>query len=530
MGKREGGTIAPGASFESLKARYGKTYAPFAILTICLGTVTTILTSTSINVAIPNIMGAFGISQDKAQWLSTGFLASSTVTMLLAAWMMQSWGIRRAFMINMTMFIASSLLGAAAPNVEILILSRFLQGASSGLYMPLSMVVLGRIFPPHRQGLAMGIFGILAIMAPALGPVSGGMLIDGFNWRFVFFLALPMAALSLPMATLFLPDVEQENSKSKLDTAGVILLGAAILTLLVALSNGQEKGWLSGFSLACYGLMVISVLGFIYRQMHTPAPLLELKLFRFPSFTLAAAINLVFGAGLYSSMYTTPLFLQTIQGLNATNAGFALLPAGLALAVTFPLTGMLSDKASPRPLIMLGLILFAWSSYLMVMADINTHLTQFIGWLIVGRLGMAFIMPALNVATLQPMPLNLVPQASATSNFLRQLGGALGVNLSSIFLERHTALHTDTLVASQHLGNPQTLEMMQELIPSLQQAGIDSFSQQPLAFYIISRELVRQAFTAAFQDTYAVTAVVFLVALIPAAYLKRRNVIGIDPQ
>ncbi len=523
MVKGEGGVTASGASFESLKSQYGKAYGAFAILTIGLGTVATILTSTSINVAIPNIMGAFGIGQDKAQWLSTGFLASSTVTMLMAAWMMQSWGIRRAFIINMTAFIASSLLGAAAPSLEILILSRFLQGASSGLYMPLSMVVLGRIFPPHRQGLAMGIFGILAIMAPALGPVSGGMLIDHFNWRFVFFLALPMAALSLPMATLFLPEAEQETANSKLDSIGVILLSAALLTLLVALSNGQDKGWLSGFSLTCFGVTAIAMLGFIYRQMQTTAPLLELKLFSFPSFTIASIVSLVYGAGLFGSMYTTPLFLQTIQGLGATNAGFVLLPAGLVLAVTFPLAGMLSDKISPRLLIMLGLILFAWSSYLMVVADINTRMTLFIGWLIIGRLGMACIMPALNVATLQPLPLNLVPQASAISNFLRQLGGALGINLSSIFLERRAALHTDTLAASQHLGNPQTLEMMQELIPSLQQSGIDAISQQPLAFYIISRELVRQAFTVAFQDTFAVTAVVFLAAVIPAAYLKGRR-------
>lgn len=510
-------------TFESLFERYGKFYRALAVASVGMGAIATVLASTNINVALPSVMGAFGIGQEKAQWLSSGYLAASTVTMLMAAWMIQRWGIRWAFVFNMLTFIAGSLLGAVSPNPEVLIVARFIQGAAAGIFLPLAMVVLGRVFPPQQQGLAMGLFGIITVMAPAVGPVTGGILIDHFNWRFVFFLALPLALLSLPMAMLFLPDKENPDDKPSLDIASTTMLSLFVVALLLGLSNGQDKGWSSDYTLTCLLVVVVCAGGFIHRQLHIPAPLLNLSLFRFPSFCLAAVISVVLGAGLYGSTYTTPLFLQTIQGLNATNAGFVLLPAGLVLAIFFPITGFLSDRISPRLMIMSGLILFALSSYLMVPADRQTPTLDIIIWLIFGRLGLAMIMPALNVATLNPLPLHLVPQASGSSNFLRQMGGALGVNLSSIYLERRTALHMDSLAASQHQGNPQTTEMLGALREPLQQAGVDITTQDPLAFYILFQELGRQAMTAGFQDTFAVTTVVFLAAVFPATYLRAKK-------
>lgn len=507
------------ASIENLFERYGSRYRFFAVATIGFGAISTVLASTSVNVAIPKIMGVFGIGQDVAQWLSAGYLAAATITMLITAWLTESFGVRNTFFGASLAFIASSLLGAFSPNTDTLILARVLQGAASGIFLPLSMSVMSRVYPVEKQGMAMGIFGIIVVMGPALGPYTGGVLIDAFNWRYVFFLSLPMAIIALPMALLFLPERESDGPRPKLDGIGLVLLSSFITLILLGLSKGQQEGWSSNYTLICFMLVLASGVGFIYRQLHAPDPLLNLALFRFSNFNASAIIAVIFGAGLYSSLYLTPLFLQTIQGLDATASGFILLPGGLILAMVFPISGGLSDRLEPWILICLGLILFALSSWLMIASDRHTSAGQFIYWVILGRIGMGLIMPSLNVATFAALPLQLLTQASGTANFLRQLGGAFGVNLSSIYLERQTSLHLTRINDTQHAGNMETQETVAALIPSLVQAGIDQSQQQAVALWVLGRELYQQSLTLAFQDTFAITTMVFLAGLFPTAYL-----------
>ncbi|MEH6824556.1 MAG: DHA2 family efflux MFS transporter permease subunit [Motiliproteus sp.] len=509
-------------TFDSLFQRYGLAYRLFAIATIGVGAVATILSSTSINVAIPNIMGVFGIGQDVAQWLSAGYLAAATVTMLVTAWALAAFGIRTTFLVAMGVFIGASLMGALSPSVELLILSRVIQGAASGIFLPLSMVVMGRIFPPQKQGLAMGLFGILAVMAPAFGPYIGGILIDAFDWRYAFYLVLPMALISLPLAFIFLPGRESQGERPPLDWPGVLLLSACIGLLLLGLSKGQSKGWSSDYSLICFALVLASGGGFILRQHCCATPLLNLALFRHRGFVLAMLVTLVFGAGLYGSFYTTPLFLQTVQGLNATQAGFVLMPGGIVLAIVFPVSGHFSDRLAPRLLVSAGLLLFAYAFWVMVAADRNTGLWTFAWWIILGRIGLALIMPSLNVAALSPLPNALLTQGTGAINFFRQLGGALGVNLSAVYLERRTAVHTDAIASTQHLGHNQTWETLELMRQPLLSAGIDSLTQLPLSLWLLGREFFRQGLTLGFQDTFALSALIVLLALLPAWFLAPR--------
>ncbi|MGA0023720.1 MAG: MFS transporter, partial [Burkholderiales bacterium] len=178
--------MRPTATTEELFARYGPAYRWYATATVMLGTISAVLTTTSVNVAIPDIMGAFGIGQDRAQWLSTGTLAAMTVGMLLNAWLMNNFGQRNTFIGALAVFIVALLLAGIAPNENVLILARIVQGAVAGLLQPLAMYTLFRVFPPDQRGAAMGFFGMSVILGPASGPTLGGILIDWFNWRFIF--------------------------------------------------------------------------------------------------------------------------------------------------------------------------------------------------------------------------------------------------------------------------------------------------------------------------------------------------------
>ncbi|RPJ44657.1 MAG: MFS transporter, partial [Betaproteobacteria bacterium] len=226
------------ATTEELFARYGPAYRWFATATVMLGTISAVLTTTSVNVAIPDIMGAFGIGQDRAQWLSTGTLAAMTVGMLLNAWLMQSFGQRNVFVGSLAVFIGALLLAGFAPNENVLIFSRIVQGAVAGILQPLAMYTLFRVFPPEQRGAAMGFFGMSVILGPAIGPTLGGVLIDLFNWRFIFFVPMVVSVLAILIGSLFLPGREGSGERVRFDGTGFVLLSVAIATMLTALSNG----------------------------------------------------------------------------------------------------------------------------------------------------------------------------------------------------------------------------------------------------------------------------------------------------
>jgi len=185
--------------------RFGSAYRWFVITTTLMGTITVVLSSTIVNVALPDIMGAFGIGQDQAQWMSTGFLAAMTASMLVNAWLNDAIGIRATFVGSMALFAAASVLGGLAPNENVLTFARVAQGIAAGIIQPLAMIMIFRVFPPEERGTAMGIYGIGVVLAPAVGPVLGGWLIDNYDWRYVFYMGLPTSFLGMLLGTIFLP-------------------------------------------------------------------------------------------------------------------------------------------------------------------------------------------------------------------------------------------------------------------------------------------------------------------------------------
>ncbi|MDB5371855.1 MAG: drug resistance transporter, EmrB/QacA subfamily, partial [Belnapia sp.] len=208
-----------------------------------IGTIATILSSTIVNVALPDVMGAFGISPDEAQLLSTGFLAAVTGTMLLNAWLVDSFGCRATYAGSVALFLVGSAVSGLAPNEGLLIAGRILQGASAGMLQPLAMQIIFQVFPPEQRGSAMGIYAVGIVLAPALGPTIGGLMVDNYGWRSVFFLAVPFSILGLAMGLVTMPDRAGEGPRRPFDTLGFGLLILALAALLTGLSSGQREGW-----------------------------------------------------------------------------------------------------------------------------------------------------------------------------------------------------------------------------------------------------------------------------------------------
>ncbi|MBV1881153.1 MAG: DHA2 family efflux MFS transporter permease subunit [Pseudomonadales bacterium] len=508
-------------TIKALFRQHGERYGWIAMFTAMLITLTSFLTATSINVALPQIMGAFGIGQDEAQWLSTANLAASTVGMLLFAWVQGEFGLRKLVTAVIVTFFLASVVGGLSPNLEVMIFARIVQGLCAGFVTPLSISLVFQLFPANRQGFAMGITSIGTMLAPALGPTIGGLMVETFNWRYVFYLGIPPMIISLPMAIVFLPERDGEKPNNPFDWTGLILLSTAIVALLVGISNGEKEGWGSTYIITLLMTALVAMIGFIFWELRQSSPLLDIKIFMSKRFSILALSAFVFGAGLFGSTFLIPLFLQVIQGLSPIDAGLAMMPAGFVLALVAPFVGRMVDKFPPYNLIGLGIIFFAISFALMVQADTNTSFWSFAWWLIIGRIGIGLAMPTMNISAVRAVDPAFMMQAAGVINFIRQLGGAFGVNILSVVLYRRTQFHVSTVNSTQDPTNTTTLETLAILQEQLLGSGISAIEGQAVALQHLATSLHIQAVAVAFKDSFIVSTVVFLVALLPVIYLRK---------
>ena len=400
-----------------------------------VGTVSTVLAATIVNVALPAMMREFRIGHDTLQWVASGFLAATTTTMLATSWLVESFGQRRTFVTTIAVFLAASVLGAVSWSADSLICARVLQGAAAGVMQPLSMIAVFEVFPVEQRGRAMGVFGFGVVLAPAVGPALGGLLAQSFGWRSVFLLSLPFCLAALPLGWRYLPATRLAAPRQAFDWLGALLLSAALIALLNVPVASRQDGWLSPHALGVATLAVALLLGFGGWQFHARAPLLAVRLLARRGFLASIVVALAYGLGLFGSTYLLPVFVQDVAAYGPSRAGNLLIVPGLALAAAIVLGGRLTDRIAPRNVVASGLVCFAVSSLLLALADGATSFAVLALWLTLGRVGLGFIIPALNVGAVESLPPQYLSQASSVVNFARQLGGAIGVNLLAVLLD-----------------------------------------------------------------------------------------------
>jgi MFS transporter, DHA2 family, multidrug resistance protein len=513
-------------SIEALFVQYGPNYRWLVTFTAMIGTVATILSATIVNVAVPDIMGAFGIGQDRAQLLAAGFLAATTGTMLVTAWCVEAFGARATYLGALLAFIAGSVLGGMATGEPGVVAGRILQGAAAGLLQPLGMQLVFRVFPPERRGSAMGIFAVGVVMAPALGPAIGGVMTDGFGWRSVFLLAIPLPLLGLVLGWLFLPGRASTGKRPRFDAPGFVLLITAIGALLTGLSSGQHEGWGSDSVVLELALAALAASGFVAWELWTRTPLFDPRLMAHRGFAAAFCVAFLYGAALFGTTYLAPLFVQLVQGYTATRAGVMLIPAGLVMIVCFPISGRIADRVPPIGPVAIGMLLFAVSAWLMAGVDTDVAFWTIALWIAVGRLGLSLAMPSMNIGALRALPPRFLGHGAGGINFARQFGGAIGVNGLSIVLEQRTQAHAVALTAGQDGANPATLELRRMVEALLVQEGVPRTLWEAGFQEVLGKMIHAQAQMLGFRDSFLVAAVGCLVGVLPALLLGRRRNTG----
>lgn len=421
-------------TFDSQLARHGARFKWLMLVVVGLGTIAGVLATTSFNVAVPALTRAFGLGQDKVQWAITGFMAAMTIAMLPTPWLMDRYGFRKLFLCAITLLAASSIAGSLATSFPVVVLARILQGTATGMLQPLGTLVVMRLFPVEVQGRASGALGFGIVLAPAVAPALGGYLLDHFGWRAIFLLNMPFC-LTAGLLGLYLLPLPRERKENRFDWFGVGLLSLATLAMIEGVASLHHSGLAAASTWVCFGLVAASLVAFVRYARKAKAPIISLGLFRHRTFTLGTLVSFSYGFGLYASTYLVPVFLQNALGFNAGASGLALLPSGVALALVIPLAGRLADRYPPKWITAAGLAVFGSSFILLALFSGTITYAEIIGTTVLGRIGLAMILPALSLATLRHLEPHQLGQSSMVLSYSRQLGGVFGIVVAAVFVE-----------------------------------------------------------------------------------------------
>jgi len=439
-------------SIEEMQARHGPRYRWLLLLAVMTGTMASIMSSTIVNVAIPDMSRHFTLGQERAQWVSSGFMVAMTVSMLTTPWLLARYGYRHTYVGCMLLLLLGGISGGVASSFGLVLAARMAEGLAAGVVQPIPAIIIMRAFEPHEQGRASGIFGMGVVLAPAIGPSIGGVLVDLFGWRSIFFMVVPFCLASLWMAYRYVPvtapgGVPANRKGATLDWRGLLLGGAGTLCLLngmVALHGAAalKAAVLLGAAL----LALVAFVGWQRRMASTGRePLMNLALFGYRQFAMGSIVAFIYGTALFGSTYLLPVYMQLGLGLSPSYVGSILLPSGFVLAVTIALVGRLADRQPIYLLVSIGLALLTLSFALMLTVTLSSAIWLLVAWAILGRIGLGFILPSLNLGSLRSLDKSLIAQGSSAINFVRMLGGAIGVSLCGIVLEWRLAAHGDAL-------------------------------------------------------------------------------------
>jgi DHA2 family multidrug resistance protein len=486
------------------------------------GSVAVMISSTMVNVAIPSIMGAYGIEQTMAQWTATAFYAALVASQLLNSWVVAAVGERFAFCSMLFFFTIGSFICATSTNIEVLIGGRIFQGIAAGILVPLNMSVLISAFPEGKRGFAIGLYSMGTIVSPGFGPVIGGYAIEMFSWRHMFLVPLPLIGIAFVMGLFMIPHRNASQRRIRpFNWSGYILVMVAIISIVGAIGNGQRWGWGSDLTLLTFLVGITCMIAFIASQLYVEEPILDPTLFLNPQFSAAVMVSFAFGAATFGVNYAIPVMMQTVLNFTPIKAGAVLIPAGIMLLILIPTAGWIADRTVNYIPIMIGCVIFAFAMYLISDSDVNTTFWTIALLVLLSRFGHGIVKPNMGRAALMAVPANKINQGVGTYNFIRQLGGAFGVVTLAVIIETRTAFHSQALTTTQTAGNPTSQEFLGKVEHLLGEAGVPSAVQHSGALDYLGKVVYAQAATMGFQDAFLVLGVCFAFMLIPCWILRR---------
>jgi len=491
-------------------------------VTVMTVTVMQVLDVTVINVALPHMQGSLSAGVDEISWVLTSYLAANAVVLPATGWLAGILGRKRFFLLCTVGFTLASALCGLAPNLNVLLLARVLQGIAGGPLMPLSQAIMWEIFPFRQRGMAMAVWGMGIMMAPIFGPTLGGWITDNWSWRWTFYINLPIGVLGFFAASAILFDPSYLRKPGKIDIPGLCLMVVGFLSLQLFLDQGERYEWFDSNFIVILGFTaVVALIGFLVRELTADEPILDLGVYRDRNFAAASVIMVFVMFGFFSSMVLLALFTQKVLGYDAWTSGLVLAPGGVGNLISLIIAGRLINRMDQRILLLVGCLLNAWAAWNMSVLTSNVDYWALAWPRFVQGLGVGFIFVPLNAVGLATIPRISMGNATALLNVVRNLGGGAGVAVVSMILARRTQEHQSTLVPHVNLFDAETAARLSAWASHFGAHGADSFTAQQRALARVYQELTQQAQVLAFADDFWLLFVLFCGTILLLPLLER---------
>lgn len=493
------------------------------VFAIVLGTFMAVLDTSIVNVAIPEMMNVFGASTEEIQWVVTSYTLTMAAVIPLAGFLGIRFGIKKSYLASLFLFTLGSLLCGLAVSNGTMIAARIIQAAGGGLMMTIGQSMIQFVVPREKIGPAMGVFGISVFVAPAVGPTLSGYFVEHLDWRFIFTVNIPFGILAMFLVWRCLQESEA-NRKQPFDLQGFVWSAVALVSLLLAVTKGEEYGWDSFTIVSLLMSALICGYMFVMRELSTAHPLVDVRLFANRQFTLGLLVNSLIMVGNFGVIYLLPIYSENMLGRTAMDTGLMMLPQAIASGIVTPICGMLATRIGLKPLIVVGLVLCIVPGYFLTQVDLNTSMST-IHWLLALRgigLGMC-LMTSMQIPLMAVSEPERVPAASVITNISRQVATSIGIaGLISLFTRRG-AVHAAQMgeqVTTTRQSVVETLSQWQQMHVAKGMSLSEAYSS---AVGLLGQLVRKYAAIAALQDSLFVAVLVLVAAFLTMLIVKENK-------
>jgi MFS transporter, DHA2 family, multidrug resistance protein len=492
-------------------------------VSVMLGTFMEVLDTTVVNVSLQHIAGSLSVTPEEATWVLTSYLVANAIVLPLTGWLGNYFGRRNILLVSVAGFTVFSFLCGIAPNLPLLIIFRIFQGATGGGLQPLSQAILMEAFPPEKRAKAMAFWALGIVVAPMLGPVLGGWITDSYSWRWLFFINIPIGIVAVIMAVMFIHDPPYiKRGAGGIDYWGIGYLALGIGALQIVLDKGQEADWFASHIILTLGILsVIGFAFFVVRELITGHPVVDLKIFKNRTYATGVFLMTVLGFVLYGSTVLLPLWLQTLMGYSALEAGMAMLPRGLGSFIFMPIVGILMGKIEARKLLAAGLILSSYSIYQLSRLNLNAGYWDIFWPQLLQGMSMGLLFVPLTTITNGLIPKEQMGNATSLFNLMRNIGASIGIASVTTISSRRAQAHTNTLREHVNPYNPISQAAFQGMKQSIMARGVDAATATKQAYAGLYGMVQQQAAMMSYVDVFYLLAIMFA-ACLPLIFLMKK--------
>jgi MFS transporter, DHA2 family, multidrug resistance protein len=490
--------------------------------TVMIGNIMAVLDSSIVNVSLADMAGNMGATIEEITWVVTSYILANVLVMPIIGMLSARFGRKKLYMTAIAVFTIASMLCGLAHSLGTMICFRVLQGLAGGVLVTVPQAILRESFPPDEQGLAMGVYGMGVVLAPAIGPTLGGWITDQYSWPWIFFINVPVGIINLLMVQRVIEDpVYLQRTKAAIDFTGLGLMIAGLGAFQLMLEEGERNSWFeSPYITRLAMIAAVGIVLFVWRELTAERPAVNIRILANVRFTAATFLGGVMGMGLNGVLFILPLFLQNLLGYTAMQSGLMLMPRSLAMLVMMPIAGRLYNRLGPRLLVAggLGFLVFGFWR----LAQLTTDVGYWdLAWPQIWQgVGFSFLFAALSTAALAPVPKAEITAATGVYNVVRQVMGSIGIALAATLLTHGEATYHAVLAVDA--SGPVAQQWIASTVAGLQRLGATAADAQQRALALLESLVSRQATVLAYNHIFELVAMMFAIVL-PLLFLLPRS-------